>query len=167
MDSARYFVNHQISTYTGIHYVEISIGPSSGRYGGLDYSNPGMLDTRAGKKCATLSSNDPREAVKFAIAERDAMRKHLAQHQYNEPIEIYKGCTGGSTCFFCDVDDPTTDAELIAWADAAWAELPKCDQCGDLLPSEYYYNDDPEFGKYCREYCAEQAAAHAQDAEAE
>jgi len=43
-----------------------------------------------------------------------------------------------------------------AWADRRYAELPKCDACGELLGETTYRNPDLDYDlQFCSEYCAE------------
>ena len=40
-----------------------------------------------------------------------------------------------------------------------WDTLPKCDHCGEAMDLDIAYRivDDPDFGAFCSEYCAERA----------
>ena len=127
----------------GAPVVEISAG-------GLDYTNPDALTEEYPGEFETF--DDPREAVRVAIAicnawRKDGERKARARH----------GGTGGMTMPF----DTCTFAEARSWAEKRYEGLPKCDQCGEVLPKEYYTHPYLDDEKFCREYCAEKRAKEA------
>lgn len=149
-----YFVSAQRNTYNGVVYIEISCHNGDGPYSALDYSNPGMLVGILPDE--NYEGIDPREAVSTAIRARDAWRKKYPNEE--EAIEIYAGCTGGSTCFFDETEELKTDDELAAWATERWEKLPRCDapDCTEPLPGEYYYVEyDEEGQRCCSEICCD------------
>lgn len=118
--------------------------------GGLNYANPDMLVSKYAGEGEEYT--DPREAVNNAIE----IAKQWQKDQPKLKISIASGYTGGNTIPF----EASSVEELKAWAEKTYEELPKCDQCGDLLPEEYYIaHGDPDLGKFCREYCADKAMA--------
>ena len=50
----------------------------------------------------------------------------------------------------------TTFRAVRAWAEQEYVELEKCDYCAEILPEEFWRGEF-EDGKFCSEYCAEQA----------
>lgn len=147
-DSKVYTVTRQCSWPDENYIVEIS-------YGGIDYTNPDALRERYPGEFKEY--DDPREAVSVAIQIAHSWQADRPK----EEIFIGRGATGGMTMPF----DPEplneeTFAEFRSWADKRYAELPKCSQCGDILPDnsrnrwrllDHYF--EGEF--FCREYCAE------------
>lgn len=114
--------------------------------GGRDYVNPDMLvEKYAGEG---REFYDPREAVRTAFKIRDAWKR-------DEPdavVGIGCGCTCGMTLPF----EPSTDAELTAWADKEFEDMPACGWCEsklfDPVKSVYLMSYDMWF---CSAYCAE------------
>lgn len=143
----KYFCSRQSYWPAGENVVEIAAG-------GLEYSNPDMLsdlpDHTYGKLGDMLETMDPREALEAAIAIRDEWNRRGG----NARIEV--GFTHGCTIPF---EEHPTDKQLQEWAEAAWAETPKCAKCGDPLPGEDWYYI-PEIGVedlwFCSEYCADE-----------
>ena len=120
----------------GTPVVEISAG-------GIDYTNPDALVQRYAGEFETF--DDPREAVAVAIAICKVWRKDGERR-----ARIGVGATGGMTMSF----DSCTFPQARAWADGRYAELRKCDACGELLGETTYRNLDSD-SKFCSEYCAE------------
>lgn len=116
--------------------------------GGCDYANPDMLVEKYAGEGKTYT--DPREAVNIAID----IAKQWKADKPDLKIGIAHGFTGGCTMPF----EPQETEELKAWALKAYEALPKCTQCGELLPEKHYtLPEDPDV-KFCREYCAEKYA---------
>ena len=124
--------------------VEVSVG-------GLDYCNPGMLTPKFKHLGEGQEFSDPREAVAAAIKIRDAWRT-----AGTPDAAIGYGSTGGMTMFF----DPREADEAVAWAEAAWEKLPKCDGCGEPLPDKHkrWHAVDCSDEEFCSAPCAERAA---------
>ena len=146
----KYFVGRQMYWPDGTLVVEIATG-------GLDYANPDMLGVKYRQQGEGKEFNDPCEAVESAIDivkvwRKDEPKKH---------ISIAHGCTGGFTLPF----EPGTFEESRAWADKTFEALPKCDQCGEILPDNYFFHVDfgEDFGKFCREYCLEKCLEESQE----
>jgi len=120
-------------------------------YGGSDYANSDMLVKQY--EGEGVEYNDPRAALNAATAIRDAW---IADCNKDTVIRIDHGFTGGSTMPFLDT---RTDEELFQWAENEYAELPKCDECGEVRSKDDYYRfyDDEPDGKYCDEACANKA----------
>jgi hypothetical protein len=118
--------------------------------GGLDYANPDMLVSKyAGEG---TEHTDPREAVTTAIEIAELWKKDSPSLK----IGIAHGFTGGYTMPF----EPQEVEELKKWAEEAYQNLAKCDQCGELLPEEHWTStEDPDLGKFCSEYCCDKAVA--------
>ena len=135
-----YTVTRQIQWHNGGAVVEVSSG-------GLDYANPDALVQKYEGEFQTF--DDPVEAAETAIAICKVWRKDGAPR-----ASVGYGGTGGITMPF----DPCGYRELRKWAKKRYEQLPKCDRCGELLPKHpYIVFDDPDLGKFCREYCAEEA----------
>lgn len=112
--------------------------------GGLIYTNPDMLVSKYDGEGEEYA--DPREAVEAALKIRDAWKK-------DDPdltINVAHGATMGFTIPF----EGDGDEALKKWAETEYENLPKCDQCGELIEEEYKLFDYEDF-KFCREYCAE------------
>ncbi len=140
----KWFVSRQ--SYWGVepedqNVVEIASG-------GLDYANPDMLSAAYKNLGEGQEYDDPRDALTAALAIRDAWRK-------NKPhlvIRVAHGCTMGMTMPFEGEED---EKALWEWANAAWEKLPKCDQCGGVLPKDHFTDCDSRELKFCSERCAE------------
>ena len=131
----KWFVSRQ-HYYDGRKVVEVA-------QGGTDYANPDMLVVRFKDHGEGKEYEDPRGAVAAAIAICRAWRSIMPGR-----ISVAHGHTGGYTMPFED----TTFSEARKWAREVYEKLPKCDQCGNLLPKEHFIVDDDHF---CSEYCAE------------
>ena len=120
--------------------------------GGIDYANADMLGVKYAKLGEGSEYDDPREAVKAALA----IAKQWRLDDPSESINVGCGYTGGNSIPF----EPSDEDELNEWANKEYDSIPKCTQCGDPLPKEYYYDpfigDDPDY-RYCSEYCTEQS----------
>lgn len=134
-------VTRQIQWPDGTPVVEISAG-------GLDYSNPDALVEKYPGEFKVF--DDPREAVETAIAICRAWR-----NDGKKKAKVGHGATGGMTLPF----DTCTFQKAQAWAKKRYTELPKCDQCGELLPEKPWHHPDLDDERFCREYCAEQRYA--------
>lgn len=132
-----YTVTRQCQWPEGTPVVEVSAG-------GIDYTNPDTLVEKYQGEFETY--DDPREAVKVAIAICQAWRK---DGQKRAKVGI--GATLGMTMPFetCSYD------AARKWAEKKHQELPKCDWCGELLPEHSYHLPDND-GCFCSEYCAEE-----------
>lgn len=140
---SKWFVSRQ--SYWGVepedqNVVEIAAG-------GLDYANADMLSAKYPHLGEGEEYDDPRDALKAALEIRDAWRKD-APHLV---INVAHGYTGGMTMPFEGTED---EKALWEWANTAWEALPKCDQCGGVLPEEYFMDEFREL-KFCSERCAE------------
>jgi len=127
-------------------------------HGGLDYANPDMLCPKYSGEAQNYE--DPRDAAQVALNIQTLWQKDAPGLKIN----VTHGATMGMTMYM----EPCESTEITEWAKKAWDELPKCDQCGELLPKEYYIIfDDPDAGKFCRSYCAEKAEAEFHQANAD
>jgi len=115
--------------------------------GGIDYVNPDMLSEKYDHEGETF--DDPVEAVDAAIEILNQWRSDNP----DEHIEIGYGATMGFTMPFGESD--TT--EIKEWAQKEYDQLPKCDQCGDIITELITLIDDPFEMKFCSERCAERA----------
>ncbi len=147
---ARYFVSRQSYYYSQESVVEVATN-------GVDSAGPDMLVKRY--KGEQWTYEDPKEAVEAAIAICKAWR---ADGECKAQVCINPGGLYGME------GEPTTFEAAREWAEKVYDSLPKCDQCGKLLPDEEYWTD--EFGdfKFCREFCQQQweAESHAAAEEA-
>lgn len=112
---------------------------------GKDYANPDMLCEKypgEGKEYT-----DPREAVKAALEIAELWKKDAP----DKVINVACGFTGGMTIPF----EPSNKAVLIKWANKIYRSLPKCDQCGKLLPENGWFTNMSGDAKFCREHCAD------------
>ena len=134
----KYFVNCQHQYYSGNYMVEIA-------YPDQDSIGSDMLATHYADEG---EYSDPREALEAAIKVRDMLQK---DHP-NETIGIAFGH------FDMVEGEPQDMEELKAEIEKHYESLPKCDRCGKLIGDEpYIIYEDPDFGKFCSEYCAEEA----------
>lgn len=134
-----YFVNCQHQYYSGNYLVEIA-------YPGIDYAGSDMLATRYADEG---SYDDPREALEAAIKVKECLQADYP----DEEIGIAFG-------HFDMVEGEAQDLEeLRAEIEKHYESLPKCDRCGKLRNEDETYTiySDPSFGKFCSEYCAEEA----------
>lgn len=117
--------------------------------GGRDYANPDMLVPKYYGEGGEYE--DPREAVETAIEVAQQWKSDCPSLS----IGVAHGFTAGSTMPF----EAEEVKELKKWAQQAYDNLPKCNRCGELLKegSIVQIIDDPEFGEFCSEYCAETA----------
>jgi hypothetical protein len=119
--------------------------------GGSDYANPNMLVEKWRHLGEGKEFKDPREAVEAAINVAKAWR---ASGKKN--VRIAYGSTGGFTMPF----EPSTIKQAHAWAEKTYEKMPKCDQCGGVLPSNKRsrYKSWETGAEFCSERCAERAA---------
>ena len=125
-------------------------------FGGFDYTNPDMLSDANGSPYHALGScmeyADPREALEAAFAVRALWIKNLPSHADCQPrIEV--GFTDGATMPFGEYPD---DDWLKQWAQERYDKLPKCDECGDIIETEWYNIDLPDY-VYCSAQCGEES----------
>lgn len=139
-------VSRQVQWPEGNHVVEISEG-------GIDYTNPDALSPKYSGELEEYQ--DPREAVETALE----IARDWQADSPDEEILIDHGATGGMTMPFDGMElNEETFAELRAWAQKAYEALPRCNQCGELLPAERYQFKNWATGEvFCRELCAERA----------
>jgi len=137
----KWFVSRQHYWHSGDLVVEIAGG-------GLDYANADMLCDKYPKLGEGQEYDDPREAVRAAIAIRDAWNK-----DESETARVEAGFTGGWSMPF---EEEPTDEDLIAWAQKEWESIPKCPGCGEPMYSDerygHQFTDEYEF---CSQSCAE------------
>lgn len=132
-----FYVSRQVVWPEGNKVVEV-VSP------GLDHAGPDMLTEKFKSLGEGREFASPVEAFEAAHQVRDAWQK-INRDDDTVTIE-FLGETG-------------TDEELAAKAEALEAKLPKCDQCGDNLPSERKQFKDHETGdRYCSRECADKAA---------
>lgn len=141
----RYYVSRQNYYYSRQLIVEVAAG-------GRDYSGPDMLCEKYQNLGEGREYDDPREAVEAAIAIAHAWRK-------DKPGRRVSVAYGSSMSMGIEFE-PSTVEMARKWAKETYEKLPKCDQCGALLPKEYYTDEFGEL-KFCREYCAEKNAEEA------
>ena len=157
-----FFVSRQNYYYTSQLVVEVVAGGSeaSREQRGVDYAGPDMLVEAYQHLGEGIEYEDPREAVKKAIAICREWRKDDGR----QDVHVAVGNTGGMGVEL----EPTTFKAARKWAKRVWAQMPKCDQCGGLLPrnGESYYvlagDEDRglqtvEKGKFCSEVCVGRA----------
>lgn len=135
-----YFVSRQIVWPEGNKVVEV-VSP------GLDHAGPGMLTEKFKNLGEGQEFASPVEAFEAANQVRNAWRRLTDPDDPEDDVTIeFMGETG-------------TDEELGAKAEALEAKLPKCDQCGDVLPAKSKQYRDYESGAvYCSRECADRAA---------
>lgn len=143
-----YLVTRQSNFYdNGAFSVEIAHG--------LDNVSPGALASRFTGEFEEF--NSPIEAAEVAIR----IRKEWAKIPMDSEL-LSEGTIpfviSGSSAFglYPTVADGFTAAGLRRWSRKAFANSPKCDYCGDIVPKADNYRDD--FGEYftaCDDYCAE------------
>lgn len=138
MSYTPYFVSRQIywdaKNYRR-YVVEISDG-------GRDCASTDMLEPKYPKE--GVEYIDPRAAVDAAI--------QIAKlWQRDEPEEeIYISCGPRKIVF---TSGSLTDKILAMWAHAKFSEMPKCDNCGDLLQDENCIEHKSGPLKFCSEHC--------------
>lgn len=142
-----YFVSRQSYWPSGDLVVEIAAG-------GLEYSNPDMLVEKYPELGEGKEYTDPREAVKAALAIRDAWNKDS-----DEPCRIETGFTYGMTWPF---EECPSDENLVKWAEEAWDRVPKCPSCEQPLPSNERdrYWHDLSGDEFCSSKCVEEDHAN-------
>jgi len=155
-----YYVSRQHYYYSGALAVEIAAG-------GIDYAGCDMLVSMSRLE---TSYDDPREAVKAAIEIQSLWQGK--EHDrvwiaYGHNLDMIEGSQTLADEGYSDGGCAYSDAELVlinrqealAWAEKEYAELPKCDRCGDLLIETWHICDDPDIGDFCSEYCADKTYA--------
>lgn len=122
--------------------------------GGLEHSNPDMLCDKYPELGEGKEYDDPRDAVKAAIAIQDAWNADLTD---GEQCRIEHGDTGGYTMPFCE--EPTKE-EVIEWGEKEYESLDKCAYCDEPLSSkqnerwEYYLIGENQ-DQFCSEECVD------------
>ena len=120
--------------------------------GGTDYANADMLGVAYHSLGEGREYDDPREAAAAAIAVAEAWRRDSGRT--GDEITVRVGYTAGMSIPF----EEGTDDEAHEWAVRAFAALPKCPHCGELMGSERWVPadfpiDDDE--ACCSEFCCE------------
>lgn len=147
MSENRWFVSRQSYWPDGTNVVEIAAG-------GCDYANADMLVEEWPKLGEGETFSDPRKAVDAAIAICREWRKQKVK------CSIAHGYTAGYTMPF----EEGTFKESIAWANATWEKMEKCDcGCGEPLGKEWWTANDWDGLKYATEYCAEKNMAYEEE----
>jgi len=136
-----YIVTRQLQWSTGAAVVEISEG-------GWDYTNPDALSEKYPGEFQEY--DDPREAVKTAIAVANAWQKD----EPTRKIGIGAGFTGGYTMPF----EPQKMDKLKKWAKEEYLRLPKCARCGKLIEdsSRSAFRIEGFDEPFCSEFCADE-----------
>ena len=143
-------VSRQARWIDGLSIVEIT-------QGGIDYMNPDALVQKYQGEFQEFT--DPVEAVEvaFDIARQwQADVKKLPKKE-RYPIYVAMGCTHGYTMTLDEVRlSKKAEKAFRKEAQAIRDNLPKCDQCGDILPDKYTtLNDFGDDCKFCDSRCAE------------
>lgn len=135
-----YTVTRQHYWHNGEYTVELSIG-------GFDCAGPDMLAQKYPGEGETYLN--PIEVVNAAVE----ICQHWQKDTPDEKIYITHGCNLDICC--ADLNKPTKKfiTALKKWAKKEYDSLPKCDQCGDLLPNETWSTEFEPDLKFCREYC--------------
>ena len=131
----KWVVTRQLQWPNGDPVVEISAG-------GIDYTNPDALVEKYPGEFEEFT--DPREAAKTAIEICRAWRK-----DGEKKACVGCGATGGMTMPF----EGSSFKEIEAWAREEWEKLEKCEQCGTVLPEEYWSDELVGDVKCCSENC--------------
>lgn len=112
--------------------------------GGRDYANPDMYVAKYPGEGEEYG--DPREAAKVALD----VAKRWKLDEPGKRIGVAYGYTGGYTMPFT----PSSEDEIMAWAQSTYEKLPKCDMCGVLLPEESkQWTDNHGECRFCSDYC--------------
>lgn len=146
---AKFYVSRQHYYYSGELCVEIA-------QGGLDYAGSDMLVEKykgEGEEYIGMVA-----AVEAAIAIAEAWQNDVK----NEEIFLSCGCTHG---IFTEMEGKKINDEFLKelrdGANRFDEQLPKCDQCGEIIEEEYKLWDYEDW-QFCREYCAEEWYANEQ-----
>ncbi len=142
-------VTRQSQWPDGDQVVEISSG-------GIDYCNPDALCKRYPGEFEEF--DNPQEAVEAGIRIAQQWRDDCPELT----ILIGSGATGGDTMPFDGLPlTIQTYNKLRHSAKKCYEELPKCDRCGDILPSnendQFRLIDCCEDERFCSENCANMA----------
>lgn len=132
-----YIVNCQHYFYSGAYVVEIA-------YPGWDYTGSDMLATNYADEGEYA---DPREALEAAIRVRDQLQADYPDTEVGIAFGHFDLVEGEPQ----DLDDLKQEIE------DHYQRLPKCDLCGDIIETASWIADDPDFGSFCSEVCAEKA----------
>lgn len=144
----KFYVSRQSYYHSGKNAVEVAVG-------GINYSGPDMLV--ASKEYMRLGCDkeytDPVEAVEVAIA---VLKKWRETGVKPRPILVF----GANLDMIEGSDSGISMREAMRRAKKLREQLPKCDECGELMPEHDYYTV-PEFWgddmKFCSENCADLA----------
>lgn len=137
-----YFVSRQRYYYSGESLVEVA-------QGGLDYAGSDMLVAAYRNLGEGEEYLNPVEAAEAAIA----IRKAWQRDKPADKIGIAIGDSHGMGLEF----EPDSDESVLKIAKELYEKLPKCDQCGELLPKEFLRVYEIDDSKFCSEYCCEKA----------
>ena len=132
-----YFVNCQHYFYSGQYMVEIA-------YPGIDYAGSDMLAT---DYPGEGEYDDPREALDAAIKVRECLQADYPDEKIGIAFGHFDMVEGESQ----DLEELRTEIEKH------YESLPKCDICGNIIKDKHIILDDPDFGRFCSEFCAEEA----------
>lgn len=132
-----YYVNCQHQFYSGRYIVEIA-------YPGIDYAGSDMLAT---DYPGEGEYDDPREALLAAIKVRECLQADYPDEKIGIAFGHFDMVEGESQ----DLEELRTEIEKH------YESLPKCDICGNIIKDKHIILDDPDFGRFCSEFCAEEA----------
>ena len=154
-----YFVSRQRYWSTGENVVEIAAG-------GLDHSGPDMLSDHFNiyaRLGSGLETDDPREALRAAVAIRDEWNRQLEaayaadECSLSDPISC-RIEVGYNLDMITPAEEPT-DEQLQEWAQQEWDSLPTCYWCGERGDLPYYIPEIGEEVRFCSSACADECWA--------
>lgn len=135
-----YYVTRQSYWHEeGAHAVELCEAPS------FDYVSPGML---AGDMTGEGEYDDPREAARAAV--------DLAG-ELGWPVLLVSG--PALQVVYPSIDDADDPADVLAWAEHRYSELPKCERCEGLGAVQWTNYKSGDQVLACGEYCADELLA--------
>jgi hypothetical protein len=91
--------------------------------------------------------DDPREALLAAIKVRECLQADYPDEKIGIAFGHFDMVEGESQ----DLEELRTEIEKH------YESLPKCDICGNIIKDKHIILDDPDFGRFCSEFCAEEA----------
>jgi hypothetical protein len=152
----KYVVTRQHYYYSGARVVEVETG-------GWDCVGPGALSAIYLWAGEGGEYADPREAARVAYDVWKAWNQTLNGSTTAVPIQFSWGSTMGMGTEHdpqdTDEDDNPvylTAIQMFMLADEAAENLPKCDQCGDVLGDEVYDLDGDDSWGFCSWECYSQ-----------
>ena len=113
-------------------------------YPGIDYAGTDMLAT---DYPGEGEYDDPREALLAAIKVRECLQADYPDEKIGIAFGHFDMVEGESQ----DLEELRTEIEKH------YESLPKCDICGNIIKDKHIILDDPDFGRFCSEFCAEEA----------